>query len=60
MIGTAPNQVAETDHWSQACPLPLGMGTFQGAVAMCGANVNYVEITYTGATAPISTVNACF
>jgi hypothetical protein len=60
VIGGAPNQAAETDHWSQACPLPLAMGTFQGAVASCGANANYVEITYTGATAPIPTVNACF
>jgi hypothetical protein len=60
VIGTAPNQVAETDRWSQACPLPLGMTAFQGQVGNCGANANYVEITYTGMTAPIPTVNACF
>jgi hypothetical protein len=60
VINTAPNQLAETDHWSQACALPLGMATFQNGVASCGANANYIEITYTGATAPIPTVTACF
>jgi hypothetical protein len=55
-----PNQLAETDHWSVACPLNLGSGSFQNGVTTCGSNSNYIEITYTGATAPIPTVNACF
>jgi hypothetical protein len=56
----APVQPAEMDRWSQVCPLPLGVATFQGGVGQCGANAAYVEITYTGASAPIPAVAACY
>ncbi len=53
-------QTAETDRWSQACPLPLGSGGFQSNVGTCGSNGGYVEVTYTGTTAPFAAVAACY
>ncbi len=55
-------QMAELDHWSQACPLPLTMATFQASAGGggCGSNATYIEITYTGTTRPFGAVAMCF
>jgi len=62
LTGVAVTQAAEADRWSQTCPLPLSSGGFQASLGSggCGSNGGYVEITYTGATAPMTAVTSCF
>ncbi len=60
--GASVTQLAETDRWSVACPLPLASTSFQFDLGSgnCGSNVTYAEITYRLTKAPFSTVSSCY